>query len=170
MPYNTAQGKTRSLTQWGMPGIKHESSWILVGFVTSKPRWELDIINFFNPNCALEEALHHSHQPQVRSQTFKLVCLFVCPQSHHMEVPRPGIQPVPQQWPKPKQWQHQVLNPLSHQGTPKLLLKKGEREFTHLQVLHTAFLLQKYYISHLTTRKEPVEGEVTCPKLHTRKW
>ena len=38
-------------------------------------------------------------------------------------VPRPGIEPVPQQWPKtqwpePQQWQCQILNPLSHQGTP----------------------------------------------------
>ena len=38
--------------------------------------------------------------------------------SWHEEVPRLGIEPIPQQWLKPQQWQHQVLNPLSHQGTP----------------------------------------------------
>lgn len=30
----------------------------------------------------------------------------------HVEVPRPRIEPMPQQWPN---W---ILNPLSHQGTP----------------------------------------------------
>ena len=40
----------------------------------------------------------------------------------HAEVPRPGIEPMPQQWPKPQQWQSQILNTLSHQGTPSLTL------------------------------------------------
>ena len=31
---------TGSLTHWARPGIKTESSWILVGFVTTEPRWE----------------------------------------------------------------------------------------------------------------------------------
>ena len=38
-----------------------------------------------------------------------------CPQ--HVKVPRPGIKPVPQHW------QHWILNPLSHQGTPGHLFK-----------------------------------------------
>ena len=36
----------------------------------------------------------------------------------HVEVPRPGIKPMPSQWPKLQQWQCQILNPLGHQGTP----------------------------------------------------
>ena len=28
----------------------------------------------------------------------------------HVEVPRPGIEPKPQHWPKPLQWQYQILN------------------------------------------------------------
>ena len=32
--------------------------------------------------------------------------------------PEPGIKPRPQQQPEPQQWQHHLLNPLSHQGTP----------------------------------------------------
>ena len=40
------------------------------------------------------------------------------PLSQHVAVPRPGIKPVPQQWPEPQQRQHQILNPLNHQGTP----------------------------------------------------
>ena len=40
----------------------------------------------------------------------------LCP--WHVEVPRPGIKPTSQQWPKSQQWQHWILNSLSHQGTP----------------------------------------------------
>ena len=35
--YTTAHGNARSLTYWAMPGIKPESSWMLVGFVTAEP-------------------------------------------------------------------------------------------------------------------------------------
>ena len=40
----------------------------------------------------------------------------------YAEVPRSGIKPVPQQWPKPHQWQCQILNSLGHQGTPGCFL------------------------------------------------
>ena len=39
--YITAHGNTRSLTYQARPGIKPESSWILVGIVTTEPQWEL---------------------------------------------------------------------------------------------------------------------------------
>ena len=32
--------------------------------------------------------------------------------------PRPGIEPMPQQWPGLLQWQHWILNPLYHKETP----------------------------------------------------
>ena len=35
--YTTAHGNARSLTDWVRPGMKPESSWILVGFVTAEP-------------------------------------------------------------------------------------------------------------------------------------
>ena len=35
-------------------------------------------------------------------------------------IPRPGIEPRPQQWPELQQWQHWILNPLCHQGTSKI--------------------------------------------------
>ena len=34
--------------------------------------------------------------------------------SWHVEIPGPGIKPMLQQPPKPLQWQHWILNPLSH--------------------------------------------------------
>ena len=43
------------------------------------------------------------------------------PHLWHVEIPRPGIEPVPQQWPKLLQWQCWILNPLQHQRNPKLL-------------------------------------------------
>ena len=42
------------------------------------------------------------------------------PHLQHMEVPGPGIEPKPQQWPKALQWQCQILNPLHHKRTPCL--------------------------------------------------
>ena len=36
-----------------------------------------------------------------------------------MEVPALGIEPVPWQRPEPQQWQHCILNPLCHKGTPR---------------------------------------------------
>ena len=45
--------------------------------------------------------------------------LFFWPHPWHAEVPRPGIEPLPQEWPVQHQWQCQILNLLSPQGTPQ---------------------------------------------------
>ena len=37
----TTHGYTGSLTHWARPGIEPASSWILVGFITAEPWWEL---------------------------------------------------------------------------------------------------------------------------------
>ena len=50
--------------------------------------------------------------------------LWPCPQ--HVEVPRPGTEPVPQQQPKPQQWEHQSLNPLRQWETPRQVLTDGD--------------------------------------------
>ena len=47
------------------------------------------------------------------------VFLFLWPRPGHAEVPGPEIEPLPQQCPKPQQWQCRVLNPLSHQETQR---------------------------------------------------
>ena len=39
----------------------------------------------------------------------------------HADVPRPGIEPVPQQQPKVLQGQHWILNLMHHKRIPKLL-------------------------------------------------
>ena len=43
-----SSGNTRSLTHWAGPGIKPTSSWILVGFITTEPQWELPHSPSFN--------------------------------------------------------------------------------------------------------------------------
>ena len=45
--YTTAHGNTRSITHWVRPGIEPASSWILVGFISAEPQWELLICNFY---------------------------------------------------------------------------------------------------------------------------
>ena len=42
--YTTAHGNARPLTHWAWPGIEPATSWLLVGFVSAAPRWELPII------------------------------------------------------------------------------------------------------------------------------
>ena len=37
----------------------------------------------------------------------------------HAKVPGPGMEPAPQQWLEPLQWQHQLFNLLHHKGTPE---------------------------------------------------
>ena len=47
--YTTAHSNTRSLTHLVRPGIKPASSWLLIGFVTTEPQWELPRQWIFNP-------------------------------------------------------------------------------------------------------------------------
>ena len=44
------------------------------------------------------------------------------PWLQHVEIPGPGLELTPQQQPQPLQWQHWVLNPLCHKGTPLMIL------------------------------------------------
>ena len=49
--YTTAHGNARCLTRWPRPEIESESSWILVGFVTTEPGWELLLQFIFKAGC-----------------------------------------------------------------------------------------------------------------------
>ena len=53
-----------------------------------------------------------------RGRISGLLCNFFWPLPQYVEVPGPGIEPVPQQPHKPLWWQRQVLNSLCHKGTP----------------------------------------------------
>ena len=60
-PTTTAHCNPRSLTHWSRPGIKPETSWFLVGFVSTAPQWELPCLCVFNkilPTCFSECTYH----------------------------------------------------------------------------------------------------------------
>ena len=42
--HTTVHSNARAPTHWARPGIEPASSWILVGFVSTEPRWELLVI------------------------------------------------------------------------------------------------------------------------------
>ena len=44
--YTAAHGNARSLTHWARPGIESSTSWLLVGFVSTAPRRELQLSLF----------------------------------------------------------------------------------------------------------------------------
>ena len=46
--HTTAHGNARSLTHWARPEIEPVSSWILIEFLTAVPRWELQIVAFYD--------------------------------------------------------------------------------------------------------------------------
>ena len=73
--------------------IKPASSWILVRFVSLS----------HNRNSGIGFFKNH----------------FWGPHLWHVNIPKSEIKPSPQQWPELLQWQHQIFNLLSHQGTPK---------------------------------------------------
>ena len=50
--------------------------------------------------------------------SFSFFFFFLEPHLRHMEVPGPGIEPMPQQQLKSQKWECPILNLLSHQGTP----------------------------------------------------
>ena len=60
----------------------------------------------------------HFHWARTGTPNFFILFYFILfyfrQRWRHMEVPWPGIKPVPQQWPEQLQWQH----PLHHKGTP----------------------------------------------------
>ena len=63
------------------------------------------------------------HKIWIYITLYRIRIVFFFPYPQHAEVPRPGIKPMPQQWPKPLQWQCWILNPLYHKGTRIILLK-----------------------------------------------
>ena len=49
------------------------------------------------------------------------ISFFLWPHPCHVDFPGPGIEPVPQQWPEPQQWQHWIFNLLHYQETLEFL-------------------------------------------------
>ena len=85
--------------------IRAESASSLVG-----ETWEHDrqMLNCYNTGMGPEN-------PWLGHLFFQFFFLLLL---QHVEVPGPGIESVLQQWSEPQQWQCQILNLMSHQGTP----------------------------------------------------
>ena len=59
--YTTALGNSGFLTQWARPGIEPASSWMLVGFISTEPQWELLVLSFWSlPSltCFMDVNIH----------------------------------------------------------------------------------------------------------------
>ena len=125
----TGHGSTGSLAR---PEIETASSWMLVRFVHLwgttgtlkmsffKKRIFTDsgvkLVAFKSPvtfNSVILRILFH---PPLHSFSKPVFNFFFWPCPQHVEFLRPEIEPMPQLQPKPEQWQHQILNPLCHQG------------------------------------------------------
>ena len=70
---------------------------------------------------------------------------FFWPYLQHLEVPSPGIEPTPQQWPKPLQWQHQTL---THCATRVLLGRSTSN-------VPSRFITYKNWLKHLKGIRYP---------------
>ena len=114
---------------WLLLSLSFEQTWVLYG------RWCLGVASNFLSIAVLEPdkglgantssstciwfdrwfncPLFHGHKALT---FFFFFFFFFLSLSQHSEVPWPGIKSVPQQQPKPLQWQGWILNPLCHQG------------------------------------------------------
>ena len=70
------------------------------------------------------------------------LCFWLC--LWHVGVPGPRIKPVPQQWPKPLQWHHQILNLLCHKGTPKSVIFTSTSIYSHFFCLQSPLHFKLY--------------------------
>ena len=93
-------------------------------------------------------------------------CLFVCfvfwPGGQHVEVPGPGIQPLPQQWPELLRRQRQILNLLHHKRTLKRCL------FDVIILSQRQLRSSKCRKSSLPTSSSAYRQDINSPLLDSR--
>ena len=122
--YTTDHSNAGSLTHWARPGIEPETSWFLVGFVTTEPQGEL--LKF--PKCL---------QMQIS------VCFVLFwPHPGHVEVPGPEMEPAPQQW------QCWILN---HQATRELRMQMVVIHFSRIPTQMLVGIRENIHFAHLPT-------------------
>ena len=76
LTYTTALGNTESPTQWARPGIEPESSWILAGFGSAVPQWELPETQVYilldSHSCSFSLGMHScSYSPSLSQKKKK---------------------------------------------------------------------------------------------------
>ena len=74
--YTTAHSNAGSLTHWPRPGIEPVSSWILLGFVTAEPQWDLQnwkfwalLVGMWNSTAIIESSLAFPQKAKHRIST-----------------------------------------------------------------------------------------------------
>ena len=121
--YTTAHGKVGSLTHWTKPGIEPTSSWMLVGFISAEPQWEL-LLNILNNLCGkiickriyISEPLSctlemntivsplHTNKTFSNVASFKHTQFFCQWHLNKAEEKKNRIAPICQTWVFPGQW------------------------------------------------------------------
>ena len=95
----------------------------------------------------------------------------------HIEAPKPRAEHTPQHWPKLLQWQHWILNPLSHKGTPPLISYMMKLKLREVNVSDRAqILLPRLYTPDSRLQSQRAIGNVwfageaceTCCSFHMR--
>ena len=99
--YTIAHSNARSPTHWERPGIKPATSWILVGFVSDAPQWELPYTKFLTSSpimyihkCDIQVFMKAKNIIKVNNLQLDNI-FFPCP--WHVEAPRPGIKRTQEQ-------------------------------------------------------------------------
>ena len=88
--YTATHGNAGFLTHWAGPGIEPVSSWMLVRFISTEPRWEFPLNTFFKQLLSTSFVLFFV---RFFFFFFFLVFLpFLGPLPWLMEVPRLGVQ------------------------------------------------------------------------------
>ena len=126
-------------------------------------------------NSSTLPSLHWSNHRQYIHQRIQFCAnntLFLATPAACGEVPKPETEPPTQQQPEPLQWQYQILNSLSHRGTPTSIFylytprTEFQRTYGSCNIIVNFFSpLQKCERGHTRTGKKP-DTTVFCQPLN----
>ena len=112
---------------------------------------------------------HQNTESWCRLPIFFFFSFWLCP--WHVDIPRPGMEAMPQQRPKPLERLYQILNQLCHRRTPRLSI--SSKFCPSLELVHSSVILQ-ILIAHLSCarhfggrRQDPYLREVIS---YLEKW
>lgn len=76
--------------------------------------------------------------------------IWLCP--WHSKVSRPGIKPMPLQWPEPQQWRCWVLNPVNHQETLRFHILKVAKKLLRFSLYGVGEAVGKIHVQTLSVK------------------
>ena len=119
--------------------IKWDKYYEIIKLLTNILKYELGYLS-----TSLVKIWFIQHLKVIYFFVFCFVLFLFWPCLWHVELPGPGTEPVPQQWPKPQQQQHQILNPPCHVGSPAFLLLLSLSLVSGTAATHLLTLLNSY--------------------------